>query len=141
MLLHEHRVHFHEVDAAGFVFFPHFWTWAHEAMEKLFEPLDGGYRALIVDRRVGLPAVHLEADFRVPLRYGDVARIEARVVRVGQRSLTLGYRVRRGADDVVAAELRHTVVSTDLGRAESCAMPDDVRRVAEAHLDRPSLLA
>lgn len=131
---YQRRVHFHEVDAAGFVFFPHFSTWAHEAMEQLFGDLPGGYSALILERRVGLPAVHVECDFRLPFRYGDDVTIEVTVGRVGGRSLELCYRFVRAADGTVAAEMRHVVVCTDLTSATSTDMPSDVRAVAEAHL-------
>lgn len=138
MITYERQVQFHEIDAAGFVFFPHFATWAHEAMEKLFSALPGGYQGLVIGRRIGLPAVHLEADFRSPLRYGDVALIDASVVRVGTRSISLRYRVRRAGDGASCAELLHTVVTTDLEQARSCAMPDDVRQVAESHVESRS---
>lgn len=137
MFIYERAVAFHEVDAAGLVFFPHFLTYAHEAMDRLFAPLDGGYLALVTARRVGLPAVHVECDFVSPLAYGDVVRIETSVRRVGNRSLELRYRFVRARDGERAAELLHTVVTTDLERLESCPMPEDVRRVALAHLEPP----
>ncbi len=131
----ERAVAFHEVDAAGLVFFPHFLTYAHEAMERLFGGLDGGYVALVTTRRIGLPAVHVECDFVAPLTYGDVARIETSVAKLGNRSMVLRYRVLRASDGRASAEIRHTVVATDLDRLESCAMPDDVRAIAEQHLE------
>lgn len=137
MFGYERSIRFHEVDAAGLLFFPHFQLYAHEAMERLFDPLEGGYARLILERRIGLPAVAVRSEFRAPLRYGDSAVVETRVARLGNRSLTLRYRFVRGKDGVVAAEIEHTVVSTDLVKLESCAMPDDVRKVAEAHLEAP----
>lgn len=130
-------VRFHEADAAGLVFFAHFSTYCHEAMESFFSPLDGGYVGLIRDRRVGFPAVHLSASFVAPLRYGDTARIETSVAAIGDRSATLRYRVvRLGADaSVEAARLEHKVVTTDLTTMRSCPMPADVRAQLEQHLD------
>jgi 4-hydroxybenzoyl-CoA thioesterase len=134
MVVYERQVRFQDVDAAGLVFFPHFLGYAHEAMERLFDPLEGGYVRLIRDRRIGLPAVRLDTQFFAPVRYGDRLAIETSVVRVGNRSLTLHYRFMR-QDGVLAAEAHHTVVSTDLDRAQSCEMPDDVRRIVERHLE------
>jgi YbgC/YbaW family acyl-CoA thioester hydrolase len=134
MVVYERVVRFQEVDAAGLLYFPRFLSFAHEAMEELFAPLgEGGYVGLIRDRRVGLPAVHLETDFRAPVRYGDRIRVETAVERIGTRSLTLRHRFVRARDGVTAAVVRHTVVSTDLSTLKSCEMPADVRRVAEAH--------
>jgi 4-hydroxybenzoyl-CoA thioesterase len=102
-------------------------------MEHLFAGLDGGYVRLIRDRRVGLPAVRIESEFSAPVHYGERLRIETEVIHLGNRSLRLRYRFLR-QDGVLAAELMHTVVSTDLEALTSCAMPDDVRRIASEHL-------
>lgn len=134
---YQRKVGFDDVDAAGLVFFATVFGYAHEAMEALFDGLDGGYRRLICERRIGLPAVHVEADYRLPLRYGDTLRVDTSVVRIGNRSLTLRHRLTRLNDAPLAAEVLHTVVCTDLDGVKSCPMPDDVRRIAETHLERP----
>ena len=135
MITYRRQVHFHEVDAAGLVFFPHFLTWAHEAMEQLFATVEGGYSELIGVRRIGLPAVRVESEFSAPVRFGDNVAVEASVARLGNRSLELRYRFLRESDGVLAAEVRHTVVSTDLTQVKSTEMPKDVRAVAETHLE------
>ena len=135
MITYRRQVHFHEVDAAGLVFFPHFLTWAHEAMGQLFATLEGGYSGLIGVRRIGLPAVRVESEFSAPVRFGDTVAVEASVARLGNRSLELRYRFLRESDGVLAAEVRHTVVSTDLTQVKSTEMPKDVRAVAETHLE------
>jgi 4-hydroxybenzoyl-CoA thioesterase len=135
MLVYERPIRFEEVDAAGLVFFARFSGYAHEAMERLFAPLEGGYAALILERRIGLPAVRLEGEFSAPVRYGDALRIETSVVRIGNRSATLRYRMIRAGDGVLSAELLHTVVTTDLTRLSSCPMPDDVRGALAAQLE------
>src|SRR6185436_8220231 len=93
MVVFERPIKFEEVDAAGIVFFAHFATIAHEAMEHLFGALEGGYARLILERRVGLPAVHVTMAFGVSARYGDVLRVETRVARLGNRSAVLWYRM------------------------------------------------
>ena len=67
MIVYERPVRFEDVDAANIVFFARFVTYAHEAMEHLFSRLDGGYPGLIVGRRVGFPAVHLDVAFAAPV--------------------------------------------------------------------------
>lgn len=135
MKIYERNIGFDDVDAAGLVFFGRFLDYAHEAMEALFEELSGGYAALIIQRRVGLPAVHIDANYRAPLAYGDAVRVETSVRRVGRRSLTFFHRFIRARDGVLAAEILHTVACMDLARRQGCDMPDDVRRAAEAHLE------
>jgi 4-hydroxybenzoyl-CoA thioesterase len=138
MISLDRAVKFEEVDAANIVFFARFVTYAHEAMEHFFGGIDGGYAGLILARRVGFPAVHVDIDFKAPARYGDVLRIETRVARVGNRSAVLWYRmhhVEGGAAGRLACDLRHTVVTTDLRTLTSCDMPDDVRALLSQHLE------
>lgn len=129
----ERPVRFEEVDAAGIAFFARFPAWAHEAMEAFFDQVDGGYVDLITRRRIGFPAVRLDAEFFAPVRYGDVVAIETSVAHLGNKSATFHYRMRCGDRDV--ASVRHTVVITDLDAMRSTDMPDDVRAALSAHLD------
>lgn len=134
MIVYERPIRFEDVDAARIVFFGRFLGYAHEAMERFFDDLEGGYVGLITKRRVGLPAVRVEVEYQAPLRYGDAVRIETSCERIGNRSAVLFYRMSRAADGTPVAEIRHTVVTTDLETVKSCPMPADVRRQFEAHL-------
>jgi len=133
MIVYERPIRFEDVDAAGIVFFARYLTYAHEAMEHFFEAADGRYVGLITERRIGLPAVRVEVDYRAPLRYGDVLRIETSCEKIGNKSAVLLYRMFRANDSVLAAEIRHTVVTTSLVSLKSCEIPEDVRRQLEAH--------
>ncbi len=136
MIVFERPIKFEEVDAANIVFFARFATYAHEAMEHFFGGLDGGYARLILERRIGLPAVRVEIDFASPARYGDVLLIETRVVRIGNRSAVLSYRmVHADGGDRLVCELKHTVVTSDLRTLTSCEMPADVRALLAQHLE------
>jgi 4-hydroxybenzoyl-CoA thioesterase len=136
MVVLERPVRFEEVDAAGIVFFARFATWGHEAMERFFDQVEGGYADLIMRRKVGFPAVRLDSEFFAPVRYGDVVIIETSVVHLGNRSATFQYDMRRG--DTPVARLQHTVVVSDLTAMRSIDMPADVREALAAHLALPS---
>ncbi len=131
MFVYERAVRFEEVDAAGIVFFPRFLSYAHEAMEAMLAGLEGGYVRLVTVRRIGLPAVHVSCDFRAPLRFGDVARIETRAARIGNKSVTLHYELSRKADGVSVATVEHVCASTDLDAMRAVPVPDDVRALLE----------
>jgi 4-hydroxybenzoyl-CoA thioesterase len=133
MFVYERPVRFEEVDAARIVFFARFLSYAHEAMEAMFAPLDGGYVRLVTERHIGLPAVHVSCDFRSPLRFGDVARIETHVVRIGNKSVTLRYDFFRKSDGVSVATVEHVCATTDLDVMRAVPVPDDVRIVLEKH--------
>ena len=134
MIVHERAVRFEEVDAAGILFFARYLSYCHDAMERFFDGLPGGYIELITKRRIGLPAVHVAADFRAPLRYGDVALVEVSVARIGETSATLRYVMRRENDGVEAAAIEHVVVATDLDAMTKRSLPADVRAILAAHV-------
>jgi 4-hydroxybenzoyl-CoA thioesterase len=132
MIVHRRSVRFEEVDAARIVFFGHYFSYAHEAMERFFDGVDGGYVGLITGREIGFPAVKVDATYHAPLRYGDSVDIETTCARIGNRSAVLSYRFVR-AGGVMAAQIQHTVVTTDLRTLRPCDMPADVRAVLVAH--------
>ena len=84
MFRYERPVRFADVDAARMVFFGRFCDYCHDALEALFKQIDGGYPRLTMVRDVGVPTVHIEFDFKAPLRYGDVAIIEVEVLRMSR---------------------------------------------------------
>lgn len=132
-VVREHAVRFEEVDAAGIVFFGRFYYWCHETMERFFDPLAGGYVDLIVRRRVGFPAVHESADWKSPLRYGDVAVIETSVTRIGTTSATFRFVFTNKATGAHVATIEHVVTCVDLATMKKQPLPDDCRALLEAH--------
>lgn len=90
-------VRFADVDHAGIVYYPRFFHYFHVAFEELFAARMGprAYVDLLDRDRIGFPAVHAEADYRAPLRFGDTALVELSVARLGATSITFRYQVRR----------------------------------------------
>jgi 4-hydroxybenzoyl-CoA thioesterase len=131
--VHRHRVRFDEIDAAGIVYFARFFTWCHDAMEAMLAPLDGGYTALVTKRRLGLPAVHVEADYRAPLRFGDEVLVEVAVERLGTSSVGLRFEIFRSPGREPVAVVKHVVALVDLGAIRAQPLPDDVRAVFERY--------
>lgn len=132
-IVYERAVRFEEVDAAGIVFFARFFNWCHEAMERLFDGVPGGYVDLITKRRIGFPAVHVTADWKAPLRYGDVAKIETSVTQIGTTSATLRYVFTRSSDGAHVATIEHVTVAADLDAMTKLPIPDDCRAHLDAH--------
>lgn len=135
--VHVHRVRFDEVDAAGIVYFARFFTWCHDATEAMLATVDGGYVGLVTERRLGFPAVHVEADYAAPLRFGDAVSIAATVERLGKSSIALRFELTSASDGDHVATLRHVVALTDLDAMRARPLPDDVRAVLEQFLVEP----
>jgi 4-hydroxybenzoyl-CoA thioesterase len=133
MITHDRPVRFEDVDAAGLVFFGRFFSYGHDAMERFFDDLPGGYPALIGERQVGFPAVHAACDYRSPLRYGDVARIRGTVTKLGATSVHLQFVFRRLRDGVDVATVNNVHVCTELRSMTKLPFPADLRAVLERH--------
>lgn len=133
MRVFDRAVRFEDVDAAGIVFFARFFHYCHDAMERFFDEIPGGYVDLITKRRVGFPAVHVEADWTSPLRYGDVARIEVSVPKIGTTSCTFRYRFTRASDGAPVALIEHVTVTSSMDTLVKVPIPDDCRALLEAH--------
>ncbi len=57
--------------------------------------------------------VHSEIDWMSSLRWGDQARVEASLVRLGQTSFTLRFEVYVGDDQIAVGQTVYVVVATD----------------------------
>ncbi len=134
MFRFERTIRFAEIDAARMVFFARFCDYCHEALEALFGRLEGGYAQLTMVRDIGIPTVHMELDFRKPLRYGDVVVVDVDVLRIGGRSVTFRHSLRRKSDETVCAVARHVVVTAAISTGQSLPVPDDIRRLLADHL-------
>lgn len=133
MLVYERPVRFEDVDAAGIVFFGNFLRYCHEAMEALFSGAEGGYVGLITRRKIGFPAVKVEAQYASPLRYGDVAKIAVTAPRLGTTSATLRYVLSQRDSGLHVATIEHVVVCSDLATLTKLPLPPDCRAVLESH--------
>lgn len=127
------KVRFSDIDRAGIVYYPRFLHYFHVAMEEFFaEQVGIDYAEVIDRRRFGLPTVHLDVDFRRPLRYGDTIEVEVRVVEIGRTSVRWRYRIFRPGEEEVAAEGHTVTVGLDLDSYEKMEIPDWLReRLAE----------
>ena len=120
-------VRFADVDHAGIVYYPRFFHYFHLAFEELFRVRMGAraYVELLDVERVGFPAVHAEADYRAPLRFGDQADIALSVAKLGGSSITFRYRVSRG--EVECAVGTEVCAVVDLNEFRPCPIPTSVR--------------
>ncbi len=123
---YELPVRFGDVDNAGIVYYPNFFHYFHQAFEELFG--DGEYARILRERRVGFPAVHVETDFRRPLRYGERPVISVECDEIGTSSVTFHYVI---ATDAPCAEARITCATIDLDTFRTIPVPDDLRRLFE----------
>jgi 4-hydroxybenzoyl-CoA thioesterase len=130
------RVPFSACDPAGIMFFPQVFLMFQDHVECwISDALNISYADLLGPRRVGLPSVRWECDFRAISRMGDDIVLQLVVERLGDKSLTLGLQVH--GNDGLRVEARQVIVCTSLDTHRSMSFPSDlraaIRRFQEAH--------
>jgi 4-hydroxybenzoyl-CoA thioesterase len=129
----KHKIHFSECDPAGIVFYPQYFVLFNDLVESWFDEMlpEEGYHGVLGGRRVGLPTVRLEVDFKAVSKMGDEVWLSLAVERLGGASLTLAWAC-TGVDGVLRMSARQTIVTTSLDTHRSIGIPDDIRAAIEA---------
>jgi len=123
----ERQIRFSDCDPAGIVFYPQYFVMLNGLVEDWVDDALGiGYRNLVIERRIGLPTVRLEADFRAVSHMGDRVVLALAVERLGGRSITLKLRC-LGAEGDTRMELRQVLVTTSLVTHRAIDIPPDLR--------------
>lgn len=127
----EKLIRFHHCDPAGIVFYPQYFTLFHELLEDWYNRgLKLNYAEMISKDRRGLPTAHIDCDFKIPSKIGDTVQMQLSVKRMGRTSLTIGVKVRAGAEVRVVAT--QVLVLISLVDGALVPIPDDLRaRFAE----------
>jgi 4-hydroxybenzoyl-CoA thioesterase len=120
-------VRFGDVDHAGIVYYPRYFIYFHEAFEDFFNESGHPYHHVLDDLKVGFPTVHIETDYKVPLRYGDSLDLEVSVTRVGDRSATFRYVGFRHRDGKEACVAHITCTCVNMTSFESMVWPEFLR--------------
>lgn len=122
-------VRFGHVDQARIVYYPWFFHFCHEAMERMFEGVAGiTYADLFEKERLGFPAVHIETDFHEKVGYGETLRMSVAIEKVGRTSVTLRFEGRRSSDGILAFRASTTTVCCDMNSFEPVPIPERYRK-------------
>ena len=126
-----HKIHFSECDPAGIVFYPQYFVLFNDLIEAWVDTLvPDGYHGVLGTRRLGMPTLRLEVDFKAISRMGDRVTLALDVLRLGGKSLTLGWRC-TGEDGELRMAATQTIVMTSLESHRSIEIPADLRAAIE----------
>jgi len=121
-------IRFSDCDPAGIVFYPQYFVMLNGLVEDwVSEGLGIDYHALISERRIGLPTVRLEADFRAVSRMGDQVALGLSVERLGSRSMSLVLRCFEPAGGELRMQVKLVLVTTSLESHRAVEIPHDLR--------------
>jgi acyl-CoA thioesterase FadM len=134
------RVNWVDTDASGRIHYTaalrYFEIAEHGLMRRLFgrvaEP--GASATAIASFGVGfgLPRVHVEADYKVALRYPDEFSCSARIANVGQSSVSYGFEIRNLAGELCITGKIVAVATDAMGR--KAPIPAQMREALEKAL-------
>ena len=135
----ELRVHFHQADPAGVLFFGRASELINTAYEHLVESHGLSWPEHFGPGAHATPIVRLETDYHRPIRAGERVRAIVRTAHVGRRSFALRYRLegRGDAEDLrVAALVRYVYVhAREDGSFEPMPLPPPFRAALAAHAE------
>lgn len=128
-------VRFSHCDPAGIVYFPHYFNMFNGLIEDWYtEELGFEYAKLIMGSRYGFPFVHIECDFKIPSRIGDVIDLTLLVERVGRSSLGIVIVCHRGGLERLRARMVTAMMSLETGTAVQ--MPQPLRDAIDSYCER-----
>ena len=124
-----YRYRFGDIDHAGIAYYPALLHYFHCAFEDWWQDaLEIRYPELMRDRKIGFPAVHLDASFVRPVQYGDEPYAHVGVHAVGTSSVRFGYWMsidEAGKQPHCMATV--TTVAVHMDTMAKLEVPDDLR--------------
>ena len=121
-------VRFADCDPVGFVYYPRVLHYCHVCMEEFFAERCGiTYQKLLDDERIGFATVKIEAEYFVPLLYGDTAEVELEITDLGRSSARFNYSIKRADDSVLCAQSSQIQVAMDIDKRKAIPLPEKYR--------------
>jgi 4-hydroxybenzoyl-CoA thioesterase len=117
-------IRFSHCDPAGIVYFPHYFNMFNGLIEDWYtQELGFDYAKLIMGSRYGFPFVHIECDFKIPSRIGDVIDLTLLVERIGRSSLGIVIVCHRDGLERLRARMVTAMMSLETGTAVQLPQP------------------
>ena len=116
---------FGDCDPAGIAYYPRYFDLLNGVVEDWWISMGVPWKVLCGERRIGLPTVRFEVDFRAPAFLEDELRFSLSIKRIGGKSVELDHVVQRGATTLW--QCAQTLVVTSLDSHRSIPWPDDLR--------------
>jgi acyl-CoA thioester hydrolase len=132
-----HRVEFADTDMAGIIHFASYFRYMEVTEHAFFRSLGFSINTRTPEFHVGWPRVHVECDFKHPLRFEDEVEVHLRVREMREKSLTYDFIFRQvnGASGIEVARGSLTAVCVALDpetdQMRAVPIPDAIARHIE----------
>lgn len=123
-------VAFQDVDAAGIVFYARVFDYFHDAYVAFLRSRGAPLETALRDGAWVAPLRHAAADYRRPLRFGDVITVVLAAIDLEETEYRVTYRIETA--EGVACEGETVHVSVDPHTFRRTPIPDVLRSALEA---------
>lgn len=125
-------VRFSHCDPAGIVYFPHYFDMFNGVIEDWYtEELGYDYAEMLMGSKFGFPFVHIDCDFKIPSRMGDVIDLTLLVERIGRSSLGIAIVCHLDGFERLRAHMVTAMMALETG--QPVPLPQPLRDKIEAY--------
>lgn len=107
------------------MFFARVFDYAHDAFVAFLQQVDLPLDRLLREGNLGMPLVHAEADYKGPLRFGDVLDVRIATPEIGDKSIKLEIHLEVAGTP--RATVRVTHVAVEFPTMRPVRVPDSWR--------------
>jgi acyl-CoA thioester hydrolase len=125
----EQRVAWSDVDLAGIVYFPRYFSYFENAELEWIRRQGLSYEGFLDEMGVWMPRVASHGNFRAPAKLADLLSIEMRLDRLGTTSFTLGFDAFRLPDGTQLADGYIVVATVDRESFRPTPVPERLVRL------------
>jgi acyl-CoA thioester hydrolase len=133
----EQRVSWSDVDLAGIVYFPRYFTYFENAELEWIRSHGLSYQGILEETGVWLPRVACHSNFRAPAKLAELLSIEMCLDRLGKTSFTLGFDAFRLPERTAIADGYIVVATVERGNFRPTPVPERLVRLL-SELERQS---
>lgn len=122
----EVTVYWADADAAGIVWFGHFFRYLEETEEELFRSRGRDRQELIEALKIFMPRTHVEVGFRSPAKLNDCLVISMLPERQGDRRIVWKFRIAQKRSGANVCEGSYRVACVDAGTFVPRSFPPEI---------------
>ena len=121
----EKRIHYHDTDAGGVVYYGQYLCYLEEARTEFLEDRNAGVEAF-KQRDLGFVVRQCNVTYRSPARYGEVIVCDAKLKKMGASQIIFDQTIHDKKDGRLMVEAEVSVVCVNR-EFKPAAIPEDLR--------------
>jgi len=124
------QTYWSDVDAAGIVYYQHFFRFVEQAEEELFRAAGQNVKRLMEEHQIWMPRVEAFSKFSKPIKHGSAIRVRLNPRLIGEKTIRYDFEIVDDQSEERQAAGYVTVVAVDFS-FKSTRIPEGVRAIIE----------